>query len=108
MSQLIHYHSELFTLKMEGDTDLHTHFDKINTLMQQITLINTTPSEAMITTITILSLPSQFNTIKPIVRMWDAINNNKLHTILLQHDLSSHEPPALKESLLLSRVHDSQ
>lgn len=43
----------------------------------------------MIAMITISSLPSWFNAIKPIVWMWDAVNNNKLCTILLQHDLSS-------------------
>lgn len=107
-SQLIRYHSELFALKMEGNTNLHTHFNKINTLVRQITLVDTTPLEAMIATITISSLPSRFDAIKPIVQMWDAVNNDKLRTVLLQHDLSSCEPPALKESLLLSRVHDSQ
>jgi hypothetical protein len=108
MSQLIHYHSELFALKMEANTDLHTHFNWINTLIQWITLIDTTLLEAMIAMFTISSLPTQFNAIKPVVQMWDAINNNKLHTILLQHNLLSQEPPALKESLLLSRVHDGQ
>jgi hypothetical protein len=32
-SQLIWYHSELFTLKMDTDTDLHVHFNQINTLV---------------------------------------------------------------------------
>jgi len=62
----------------------------------------------MIVMITILSLPSQFDAIKPVVWMWDAVNNDKLCTVLLQHDLSLCEPPVLKESLLLSRVHNSQ
>jgi hypothetical protein len=46
-SQLIQYHSELFALKMDTDTDLHVHFDQINTLVQRITLVNATPSEAI-------------------------------------------------------------
>ena len=33
-SQLIQYHSELFTLKMDTDKDLHVHFSQINTLVQ--------------------------------------------------------------------------
>ncbi len=32
-SQLIRYHSELFALKMEVDTDLHAHFDQIDMLV---------------------------------------------------------------------------
>jgi hypothetical protein len=57
MSQLIWYHSELFTLKMDTNTDLHVHFDQINTLVQRITLVNAALSEAMIAMITISSLP---------------------------------------------------
>jgi hypothetical protein len=106
-SQLIWYHSELFTLKMDTNTDLHVHFNWINTLVQQITLVDTTPSKAMITTITISSLPPQFNAIKPMVRMWDTVNNSQLCTVLLQHNLSNHNTTPLKETLLLLWTQDA-
>ncbi len=92
-SQLICYHSELFARKMEADTDLHTHFDWIDTCVMDHPHQHCAIGGIMITTITISSLPSQFNAIKPVMQMWDAINNDKLHTVLLQHNLSSHEPP---------------
>mgnify|MGYP002379561206 CR=1 FL=1 len=101
-SQLIQYHSELFTLKMDTDEDLHVHFDQIDTLVRQITLVDTAPSKAMIATIIISSLPPRFNAIKPVVRMWDTINNSQLHTMLLQHKLSNRNTTPLKETLLLS------
>ena len=105
-SQLIQYHSELFTLKMDTDEDLHVHFNQINTLVRQITLVNTTPSKAMIAMIIISSLPPQFNAIKPMVHMWDTVNNSQLCTVLLQHKLSNCDTTLLKETLLLSQAQD--
>jgi hypothetical protein len=106
-SQLIRYHSELFALKMDTNTDLHVHFDRIDTLVRRITLVDATPSEAMIAMITISSLPPRFDAIKPVVRMWDTINNSRLRTVLLQHDLSNRDATPLKETLLLSRTQDA-
>jgi hypothetical protein len=61
----------------------------------------------MIATITISSLPPRFNAIKPVVCMWDTVNNSWLHTVLLQHDLSNRDATPLKETLLLSWTQDA-
>jgi hypothetical protein len=61
----------------------------------------------MMAMITISSLPPQFNAIKPVVCMWDTVNNSQLHTMLLQHNLSNHDATPLKETLLLSRTQDA-
>jgi hypothetical protein len=92
---------------MDTDTDLHVHFDQIDTLVRRITLVDTALSEAMIATITISSLPPRFDAIKPVVRMWDTVNNSRLRTVLLQHDLSNRDATPLKETLLLSRTQDA-
>jgi hypothetical protein len=60
----------------------------------------------MIAMITISSLPPRFDAIKPVVCMWDTVNNSWLCTMLLQHDLSNCNTTPLKETLLLSWTQD--
>ncbi len=91
---------------MEDHQTLHSHFDTLDTIVQQLTDQKHTVEPVMLGSITIESLPPSYNSIKLHLQTIDfSQDQNILQSTLLTHKISlKNSAQTTKESLLYTNA----
>ncbi|MHB1955507.1 MAG: gag-polypeptide of LTR copia-type domain-containing protein [Sulfobacillus sp.] len=90
-NRLMYLYGQFFGIKLDESQNIHYHFDRINKLRKELTTPNFTFPDSMIAWVTINSLPSSYDVIKPLLRSHDQVDLARMQTTILQHELSLKE-----------------